>query len=124
MIKNHNLAESVSDVSWSEFERQLEYKCRWNFKHFIQIERFCPASKTCSNCGFIQDMPLSKRQSRCPDCGISIGRDLNASINIRNLGLNTLGRRGINACGDEGLPWSLKQEKECLGYQAEAIGLA
>ncbi|GAG98200.1 unnamed protein product, partial [marine sediment metagenome] len=61
MMKNHCLAKSIADVSWSEFARQLEYKAKWNFKYFILIERFEPTSKTCSNCECIQDMPLSKR---------------------------------------------------------------
>jgi len=59
-------------------------------------------------------MPLSKRVFDCPDCGISIDRDLNASLNIRNIGINTVGHTGINACGDGSLELSLKQEKECL----------
>ena len=58
------------------------------------------------------------------NCGISIDRDLNASLNIRNIGLNTVGHTGINACGDGSLESSLKQEKECLVNQAEALGLA
>jgi len=114
MMKNHCLAKSIGDVSWSEFNRQLEYKCKWNFKHYIKIERFFPSSKTCSNCGYVQEMPLSKRVFDCPDCGISIDRDLNASLNIRNIGINTVGHTGINACGDGSLELSLKQEKECL----------
>lgn len=114
MMKNHCLAKSIGDVSWSEFNRQLEYKCKWSFKYYIKIGRFEPTSKTCSKCGCIQEMPLSKRVFDCPDCGISIDRDLNASLNIRNIGINTLGRSGINACGDGSLEPSLKQEKECL----------
>lgn len=114
MMKNHCLAKSIGDVSWSEFNRQLEYKCKWSFKYYIKIGRFEPTSKTCSKCGCIQEMPLSKRVFDCPDCGISIDRDLNASLNIRNIGINTLGHSGINACGDGSLEPSLKQEKECL----------
>lgn len=114
MMKNHCLAKSIGDVSWSEFNRQLEYKCKWSFKHYLKIGRFEPTSKTCSNCGCVQEMPLSKRIFDCPDCGISIDRDLNASLNIRNIGVNTLGHSGIKACGDGSLESSLKQEKECL----------
>ena len=114
MVKNPKLARSISDVSWSEFFRQLKYKCKWFFKHFIKIDRWYPSSKTCSSCGSIQEMPLSKRTFNCPDCGILIDRDLNASINIKNLGLHTLGHRGINACGDDSLESSGKQEKESL----------
>lgn len=58
---------------------------------YIKIDRFFPSSKTCSNCGYVQDMPLSKRVFNCPNCGISIDRDLNASLNIRNVGINTVG---------------------------------
>ena len=114
MMKNHCLAKSIGDVSWSEFNRQLEYKCKWSFKYYLKIDRFFPSSKTCSNCGYVQEMPLSKRVFDCPDCGISIDRDLNASLNIRNIGINTVGHTGINACGDGSLEPSLKQEKECL----------
>lgn len=114
MMKNHCLAKSIGDVSWSKFNRQLEYKCKWNFKYYLKIGRFEPTSKTCSNCGCVQEMPLSKRVFDCPGCGISIDRDLNASINIRNIGINTLGHSGFQACGDGSLELSLKQEKECL----------
>jgi putative transposase len=114
MMKNHYLAKSIADVSWSEFNRQLKYKCKWGFKYYIKIGRFEPTSKTCSKCGCVQEMPLSKRVFDCPDCGISIDRDLNASLNIRNIGINTLGHSGINACGDGSIELSLKQEKECL----------
>jgi len=114
MMKNHCLAKSIGDVSWSEFNRQLEYKCKWGFKYYLKIGRFEPTSKTCSNCGYVQEMPLSKRIFDCPACGISIDRDLNASLNIRNIGINTVGHTGINACGDGSSEPSLKQEKECL----------
>lgn len=122
MLKNHRLAKSISDVSWSEFLRQLDYKCLWGFKHFIKIDRFDPTSKTCSKCGNIQDMPLSKRVFDCFNCGFSIDRDLNASINIKAFGLrNTVGHTGFEACGDEALVSSVKQEKEYLVNQVEAL---
>ncbi len=114
MMKNHHFAKSIGDVSWSEFNRQLEYKCKWEFKHYLKIGRFEPTSKTCSNCGYVQEMPLSKRVFNCPDCGISIDRDLNASLNIRNIGLDTVGHTEIYACRDGSIELSLKQEKECL----------
>jgi len=125
MVKNRKLAKAISDVGWSEFKRQLKYKCLWNFKHFIEIDRFAPTSKTCSSCGNVQDMPLSKRMYDCPLCGLSIDRDFNASLNIQRIGINTLGRREIEACGvpsvgemstfvDVSRYGSVKQEKECL----------
>jgi len=107
MMKNHHLAKSIADVSWSEFVRQLEYKALWNNKYFVKIGRFEPTSKTCSKCGHIQDMPLDKRVYNCEVCDLVLDRDLNAAINIRRLGASQ-----INACGDEELSSSLKQEKE------------
>ena len=109
MMKNHHLAKSIADVSWSEFKRQLKYKAMWNSKHFVLIGRFEPTSKTCSNCGYIQDMPLGRRQYNCPYCGMSLDRDLNASINICRLGQSR-----INACGVVSIETTTKQEKECL----------
>ena len=109
MMKNHHLAKSIADVSWSEFKRQLKYKAMWNSKHFVLIGRFEPTSKTCSSCGYIQDMPLGRRQYNCPYCGMSLDRDLNASINICRLGQSR-----INACGVVSIETTTKQEKECL----------
>jgi len=114
LVEVCQIARRNSYVSWSEFNRQLEYKCKWGFKHYLKIGRFEPTSKTCSNCGCVQEMPLSKRVFDCPNCGISIDRDLNASLNIRNIGINMLGHSRINACGDGSVELSLKQEKECL----------
>ena len=116
------LSKSIGDVSWSEFNRQLEYKCKWSFKYYLKIGRFEPTSKTCSNCGCVQEMPLNKRVFDCQDCGISIDRDLNASLNIRNIGLNTLGHSEIYACGDSSLELSLKQEKECFSKLSRSHG--
>ena len=82
MQKNHYLAKSISDASFNEFVRQIEYKTCLE-----KIDRFYPSSKTCSSCGYVQDMPLHKRTYDCPYCGLSLDRDLNASINIRNVGM-------------------------------------
>ena len=101
MMKNHKLAKSIGDVSWSEFMRQLGYKSLWNFKHFIQISRWFPSTKTCSSCGEKQSMELKDRIYECELCGFVMNRDLNAALNILKEGLNTLGHRGINACGDD-----------------------
>ena len=100
MMQNSRLAKSISDVSWSEFKRQLEYKCKWKSKHFFEIGRFVPTTKKCSRCGHIQDMPLSKRIFKCENCGLEMDRDLNSSICILLEGLNTLGHREIDACGE------------------------
>lgn len=93
------LAKSVLDASWSEFTRQLEYKCLWNRKHFVRIDRFFPSSKTCSACGSIQGaMPLSVRQWVC-QCGAAHDRDTNAAKNIFHEGFKAVGQTA-SACGD------------------------
>lgn len=114
MMKNHSLSKAISDAGWFEFKRQLQYKAKWNRKLFITIERTEPTSKRCSSCGSIQDMPLGKTIYSCPACGMQLDRDLNAARNILNLGLNTAGRAGINACGVGTVVPTMKQEKECL----------
>jgi len=87
MLKNHKLAKSISDASWSTFVSMLEYKCNWYGKTLIKIDRFYPSSKTCSNCGHKEEkMPLSVREWTCPSCGSHHDRDLNASINILKKG--------------------------------------
>lgn len=87
MLKNHKLAKSISDASFYEFRRQLEYKCAWYGKELVVINRWFPSSKTCSNCGCIKDdLTLSDRIYECEHCGLSIDRDLNASINILTVG--------------------------------------
>lgn len=111
MLKDKRMAKAISDASWSEFIRQVEYKCKWNFKYFIKIDTYYPSSKTCSACGFVQPMPLYKRKFKCPVCKLNMDRDLNASKNILNKGLFTVGLTGINACGDDSLESSMKQER-------------
>lgn len=87
MLKNHKLAKSIADASFSEFRRQLEYKSKWHNKELIVIDRFFPSSKTCSNCKCVkQNLTLADREYVCDDCGFTIDRDLNASINILTVG--------------------------------------
>jgi len=90
MLKNNKLSKSISDVSWSEFKRQLEYKADWYGKNIITIGRFEPSSKLCSNCGFInKELKLSDRNWNCPKCNTRHERDENAAENIKNFGLRT-----------------------------------
>lgn len=92
MIKNHKLAKSIQDVSWYEFCRQLEYKCLWYNKKFVQIDTYFASSQICSNCGYknsdIKDLEV--RNWICPNCGSHHDRDTNAAINILNEGLKIL----------------------------------
>ena len=99
------LNKAVLDQGWSEFMRQLDYKLSWQGGQLVRVP---PAytSQICSCCGHVSK---NNRKSQslfvCESCGLEIHADLNAAINI-----HTLGQRGINACGDEGLPSSVKQE--------------
>jgi len=89
MQKNHYLAKSISDVSWSKFVEFLKYKSEWYGAKLIQIDRFFPSSKTCSVCGYVIDkLPLSKRKWTCPYCNTTHDRDINASKNILKVALS------------------------------------
>lgn len=88
MQRNHHLARSVSDASISEFMRILEYKCEWQGVRLVKIGRFDPSSQLCHVCGHrYSGLRLSEREWICPSCGTHHDRDLNAAINIKNIGL-------------------------------------
>ena len=84
MLKNHKLAKAISDVSWSEFFRQLEYKAKFYGSEILKVPTFYPSSQTCHVCGYqnagIKD--LSVRKWTCPQCGTVHDRDINAARNI------------------------------------------
>lgn len=92
MIKNHNLAESICEMNFGEFRRMLEYKANWYNRKIVFVDRFYPSSKTCHNCGYINNkLKLSDRQWVCPQCGEVIERDYNAALNILDEGLIIIG---------------------------------
>ena len=85
MMKNKHLSKAIGKQGLYEITRQLEYKCKYRGVELIKADRFFPSSKTCSNCGHIKkDLKLSDRTFICPECGLVIDRDLNASINLAN----------------------------------------
>jgi putative transposase len=88
MVKNHNLAQAINDVSWSTFVTMLEYKADWYGKNILRIGRFAPSSKTCSCCGYInKELTLKDREWTCNGCGSLLNRDVNAAINIKSFAL-------------------------------------
>lgn len=94
MVKNHCLAKSISDVSWSKFVELLNYKSNWYGRELVQIDKFFPSSKTCSGCGNIKkDLTLKDREYYCSCCGLVIDRDYNAALNILREGLRILSGR-------------------------------
>ena len=100
MLRNHSLARSISDASWSELFRMLEYKCERNGVHFMKCNRWEPTSKTCSECGHkMETMPLSVREWACPECGCIHDRDVNAAINILSAASVEYGRGGTVRLG-------------------------
>jgi putative transposase len=98
MVKNHRLAHSIQNASWNRFIQMLSYKAESAGMKVIKVDAR-NTSKECSNCGNIQEMPLSIREYNCSRCGIRLDRDINASINILHKA-TTLGQRGSHAQGD------------------------
>jgi putative transposase len=96
MVKNHSLAKAISDVGWSEFVSQLEYKAAWYGRNLVKIDKWYPSSKRCFDCGHILDsLDLDVRVWTCPECGVVHDRDINAARNIHAVGLTV-----FEACGE------------------------
>ncbi|MGV0028539.1 RNA-guided endonuclease InsQ/TnpB family protein [Phormidesmis priestleyi] len=112
MVKNRKLSLAISDASWGELTRQLEYKCDWYGRTFVKIDRWFPSSKRCGKCGHIVDkLPLTIREWDCPKCGTHHDRDVNAAHNILAAGL------AVKVCGANVRPDRHKSDGSC--YEAE-----
>ncbi len=95
MQKNHRLAKAISEASWSEFRRMLEYKSVWHKRELIIAPTYYASSQLCSNCNYRNEevKKLSLREWICPECGMKHDRDINASKNLlKLLNDNSLGK--------------------------------
>lgn len=84
MMQNDQLSKCIGDVSFYEFRRQLEYKCKWYGKDLVIVDQYYPSSQLCSCCGAInsETKDLSVREWNCQECGTHHNRDHNAAKNI------------------------------------------
>jgi len=113
MIKNHKLSKHIADASWGNFVTLLQYKCDWYGKELVKVNRFYPSSKTCGDCGWInQELKLSDREWTCNSCGVVHDRDINASRNILKEGLKIFG---------QGLPNTKVERKSDFGNKAHSM---
>jgi putative transposase len=95
MIKNPKLSKSIQDISWGNLINFLDYKCKYNDKQLIQINRFYPSSKSCSSCNSINEgLQLKDRKWVCKECGEIHDRDINAAKNILKQGILTIKSEG------------------------------
>ncbi len=105
MVQNYSLAKAISDVGWSEFVRQLEYKAAWYGRTLVKIDKWYPSSKRCFDCGHLLDsLTLDVRVWACPACGVVHDRDINAAQNILAAGL------AVTACGESVRPGRAKAQ--------------
>lgn len=121
MIKNHKLSKHIADASWGNFVTLLQYKCDWYGKELLKVNRFYPSSKSCGDCGWInQELKLSDREWTCKSCGVVHDRDVNASRNILKEGLRNISAGTVEYKGGEEirptlLAHSVKPEAQPIG---------
>src|ERR671933_1184394 len=103
MVRNHNLAKAISDAGWGTFTNFLAYKLEKKGGKLVEIDRWFPSSKLCSNCYYqIDKLSLDIREWVCPNCGIRHDRDGNAATNIRAEGIRMLQTDGTAVSADGG----------------------
>ncbi len=107
MVRNHNLAKAIMNCGWGMFTNFLSYKLERKGGKLVEIDRWFPSSKLCSNCFYqVSEIPLDVREWTCPNCGTHHDRDGNAAINIRAEGIRMLKADGstVSAVGGEVRP--------------------
>ena len=102
MLKNHKLAKSIQDASFSSFCNIIAYKALEQHRQYVKIGTFYPSSKLCHCCGFkYKGLKLDERFWTCPECGTYLDRDENAAVNILQEGLRILSRDTDGRSGDD-----------------------
>ncbi|MCQ2209609.1 MAG: transposase [Paludibacteraceae bacterium] len=95
MVKNHKLAKSIADASFSTFCNMINYKAKWYGRTYIKVGSFYPSSKLCHCCGYKNTtLTLVDREWVCPNCHTLLDRDKNAALNILDEGLKILNKTG------------------------------
>ncbi|MFZ1029788.1 MAG: RNA-guided endonuclease TnpB family protein, partial [Limnoraphis robusta] len=103
MVRNHNLAKAISDAGWGIFTNFLAYKLEQKGGKLVEIDRWFPSSKLCSNCYYqIDELPLDIREWTCPHCGTRHDRDGNAAKNIRAEGIRIIQTDGTAVSANGG----------------------
>ncbi|MDF2549252.1 MAG: Mobile element protein [Chlamydiales bacterium] len=92
LVKNRSLSREIADCGWNAFINCLKYKAEWAGKQVLEVDRFYPSSKICSNCThYKSDLKLSMRIYDCSCCGSAMDRDMNAAINLKKFALEQIG---------------------------------
>ncbi|HNI63504.1 MAG TPA: RNA-guided endonuclease TnpB family protein, partial [Agitococcus sp.] len=104
MMQNGKLSRAIADVGFYELRRQVEYKAKYYGAKIVYADRFYPSSKLCSVCGFKHEcLTLKDREWQCPHCETSHDRDVNAALNLKQLGLTKIAASStVTACGEFG----------------------
>jgi len=124
MIKNRKLSKHIADASWGTFLTYLSYKCDWYGKKMETVDRFYPSSKTCSQCGWInQGLELSDREWTCSN-GHTVNRDRNAAINILNEGLKQLSSGTGDHTNGEDVSLGYDSQQTSTKLEAHSVGSA
>lgn len=117
MVRNHNIALSISDAAWGGFLNMVAYKSNWYGKIYLPINQFNPSSKTCHVCGhYKEDLTLKDREWTCPICGTVHDRDQNAAINIRNFALSGPVRPVEPANSGIAIPGMMQETTQFIGW--------
>jgi putative transposase len=114
MLQNRKLSRAIHEVAWSTLSDMIQYKANWAGKTYHRIDRWYPSSKTCSSCGHkLETLDLGTREWTCPDCGTHHDRDLNAALNILQVGQSDCYGEAMKsqATGDLGLEIPMALQK-------------